>query len=210
MTKTLDWQKIARDYQFTSKSIGQIARENGCSRTAVQKKAKRDGWARGNANAPAAKPATATKPAPAKSATAKIAVKRGRGRPQVWTDEAVDAVLAKFSQWLDANPDNLHLTQFAEAIGLSSSQLGHLLERSERFSEGLQRFKPIIADRIARLGSRNKLNPTFSIFWLKQFGWTDRQDIRVEHSSGAALEAAINRVYNTGRIAGQKAGKEIA
>lgn len=208
MTKTLDWQKIARDYQFSSKSIGQIARENSCSRTAVQKKAKREGWARGNANAPAAKPATATKPAPAKPATAEIAVKRGRGRPQVWTDEAVDAVLSKFSQWLDDDPDNLHLTQFAEAIGLSSSQLGHILERSERFSEGLQRFKPIIADRIARLGSRSKLNPTFSIFWLKQFGWTDRQDIRVEHSSGAALEAAINRVYNTGRIAGQKRERE--
>lgn len=199
--KALNWQKIARDYQFSSKSIGELARENGCSRTAIQKKAKREGWSRGNVNAPVAKPAP-PKPAPA---TTKIKVRRGRGRPKVWTDETVDAVLDKFSQWLDADPDNLHLTSFSEAAGLSSSQLAHLLERSERFSEGLQRFKPIIADRIARLGSRNKLNPTFSIFWLKQFGWTDRQDIRVEHT-GASLEAAISRAYgkdkNTGRITG--------
>ncbi|MEA3240495.1 MAG: hypothetical protein U9P37_02790, partial [Pseudomonadota bacterium] len=147
---------------------------------------KKEGWVRGNKNAPAT--VAATKPP-------EIQVKRGRGRPKVWSNEAVDAVLVKFSQWLDDDPDNLHLTQFSEAAGLSSSQLGHLLDRAERFSEGLQRFKPIIADRIARLGSRSKLNPTFSIFWLKQFGWSDRQDIRVEHSSGAALDAAINRAY---------------
>jgi len=199
--KTLDWHTIARDYQYSAKSIGEMAKQHDCSRTAIQKRARKEGWVRGNKNAPAT--TTATKPP-------EIKIKRGRGRPQVWTDEAVDAVVDKFSIWLDADPDNLHMTQFAASAGLSSSQLAHLLDRSERFREGLQQFKPIIserfreglqqfkpiiADRIARLGSQNKLNPTFSIFWLKQFGWSDRQDLRVELSSGAAIEAAINRAY---------------
>ena len=184
--KTLDWQKIARDYQYSAKSIGEMAKQHTCSRTAIQKKARKEGWVRGNRNAPAT--TTATKPP-------EIEAKQGRGRPQIWNDEAVDAVINKFSQWLDADPDNLHLTQFSESAGLSSAQLAHLIERSAKFKEGLQQFKPIIADRISRLGSQNKLNPTFSIFWLKQFGWSDRQDIRVEISSGAAIEAALNRVY---------------
>ena len=106
-------------------------------------------------------------------------------------------MIDKFSQWLDDDLDNLHLTQFSESAGLSSAQLAHLIERSEKFREGLQQFKPIIADRIARLDSQNKLNPTFSIFWLKQFGWSDRQDIRVDLSSGGAIEAAINRAYGS-------------
>jgi len=186
--KPLDWHTIARDYQYSAKSIGEMAKQHNCSRTAIQKRAKKEGWIRGNRNAPATIAATK---AP------QIEKKRGRGRPQVWTDEAVDAVVDKFSAWLDADPDNLHLTQFSESAGLTSAQLAHLIERSERFREGLLKFKPIIADRIARLGSHNKLNPTFSIFWLKQFGWSDRQDLRVELSSGAAIEAAINRVYGS-------------
>jgi len=44
--KSIDWQKIERDYRAGMKTLRQIAEENGVSHTAINKRAKRDEWTR--------------------------------------------------------------------------------------------------------------------------------------------------------------------
>ena len=42
----LDWEKIEDEYRAGVLSVSHIGRIHGCSKTAIQKRAKRDGWAR--------------------------------------------------------------------------------------------------------------------------------------------------------------------
>ena len=44
-----DWELVERDYRAGIKTLRQIGDERGISHTAIQKKAKRSGWARGKA-----------------------------------------------------------------------------------------------------------------------------------------------------------------
>ncbi len=42
----LDWELIEREYRAGQLSIAELARESGCTRGAIQKRAKADGWTR--------------------------------------------------------------------------------------------------------------------------------------------------------------------
>lgn len=42
----MDWESIEREYRASQLSVKEIARRNGCSRAAIQKKAKQKGWTR--------------------------------------------------------------------------------------------------------------------------------------------------------------------
>lgn len=44
--KPIDWEAVEREYRAGQLSIAEIARRQGCTRGAVQKRAKRDGWTR--------------------------------------------------------------------------------------------------------------------------------------------------------------------
>lgn len=44
--RNIDWEAIEREYRAGQLSVVEIARQNGVSHTAINKRAKRDGWAR--------------------------------------------------------------------------------------------------------------------------------------------------------------------
>ncbi|MGE0385534.1 MAG: hypothetical protein AB7Q97_12445 [Gammaproteobacteria bacterium] len=72
----VDWETIERDYRAGIKSIRQIAKEQGITHRAIQKRAERDRWERDlaarirvKADAVVARDAVATRTSPSKSAT---------------------------------------------------------------------------------------------------------------------------------------------
>jgi hypothetical protein len=46
MSDKIDWEKIEAEYRAGQFSVSEIARQNGVSHTAINKRAKRDGWER--------------------------------------------------------------------------------------------------------------------------------------------------------------------
>ena len=42
----LDWERIRAEYETTGETVSELARRHECSRTAIQKRAKAEGWAR--------------------------------------------------------------------------------------------------------------------------------------------------------------------
>lgn len=46
MTKQVDWEAVEREYRAGQLSVSEIGRQNGVSHTAINKRAKKEGWTR--------------------------------------------------------------------------------------------------------------------------------------------------------------------
>lgn len=121
------------------------------------------------------------KKAPAKKATPEAPVKRGRGQPRKVIPESRIDEIRKLGRVLSQD-------QMAHYLGMSPVTFGAILQRQPEILEALKKGR---AEAIGEVGqgllARALEGDTASaIFFLKtQAGWTEKRDVRIEHSATA-------------------------
>ena len=110
---------------------------------------------------------------------AKDAAPNAVGRPRlVSTPDEFDERVDTYIQWCRAKEEPVLLTGLILALGLSSKQSFYRYEDYPEFSDSVKRAKLLI-----EMEYEKRLN-TFSsatgpIFALKNFGWSDKQELDV-------------------------------
>ncbi len=72
------------------------------------------------------------------------------------------------------------LAGFCYSQRITKEELNHLAKKYNKIKEGIKMFYLIQEDKIVQGASKQKLNPTFGIFSLKQkpFFWEDKADVK--------------------------------
>ena len=193
------WQEIRHKYETGQAGPKALSEIYKIPAVTIKSRASKGKWTRLRTKAQPGT-TTITTPKPSQPSFATTVYNNGAA---LWVDERVDRLLNDIAAWIDSWDDEagkggVTLQAFCNSehntLGAKASQLTYL-SSNQRYMEGMARLKPLVADRIATLSWSNKKNAGMGIFWLKQFGWTDRQEITTI-DSGASLEAAISRVYD--------------
>lgn len=189
------WKEIQHRYETGQAGPKALSELYGIPYTTLTRRANRERWTRA-AIMPTDrqginKPGTDSKrPHKAKVPTRK------------WAGEKLARAVESIANWFDDldEGDDLTVADFCRSkhnlLGIKPTQMIHLFSIPE-FREQWDTYKPLLAERIAKgaYTLKNGKSTPLSIFWLKQFGWTDRQEITTI-DAGASIDAAISRAYD--------------
>ena len=116
------------------------------------------------------------KKATRKKATKKKARKKPMGRPRKYTASQAQKLIDEYFQNCQDTKTPCTITGLALALDTSRKVLCEWVERGDELAAVIKRAKDRVENYVEELllSSRNPAGP---IFWLKNFGWTDRQEI---------------------------------
>jgi hypothetical protein len=99
------------------------------------------------------------------------------GRPTKWTEEKVMELGDDLINWLRESEDNIWFERFLyEEKDLYPQFISEMRDKYEKFSELLKKAKKIQESKLVDLTLKHNLNPTMSIFVLKNhYQYTDKQ-----------------------------------
>ena len=89
--------------------------------------------------------------------------------------ETPEELQAAISDYINSNTGKLTITGLAYHLGFESRQSFYDYEKRENFSYTIKRARLFIENEYEKLLISN--NTTGAIFALKNFGWTDKQEI---------------------------------
>lgn len=101
--------------------------------------------------------------------------------------ESPEAMQEAITDYIQTNPGKLTITGLAYHLGFESRQSFYDYEKRDLFSYTIKRARMFIENEYEKLLISN--NTTGAIFALKNFGWTDKQDI--EHSGEIKITREI-------------------
>jgi len=103
-----------------------------------------------------------------------------------------DDIIEALNRYIDDTEDPL-IKEFCLQYGISSSRFYDLTKDNTALLEAIKRATEKDEIYLLRNAESNKINPTFSIFRLKQpvHGYTDRQDVKVSGNVSFAGEAEL-------------------
>src|SRR5690606_28163159 len=103
----------------------------------------------------------------------------GNKNAQKWTEEEALKLGEELLSWMKEKPENVFFKEFLIYENDYYEELtDYLSNKYESFLNVLKKAKKIQELKIVKLSSDNKLNPTMSIFCLKNLhDWRDRQDV---------------------------------
>ena len=114
------------------------------------------------------------------------------GRPRKYTASQAQRLIDKYFQTCSDTKTPCTITGLALALDTSRKVLCEWAERGDELSNTIKKAKDRMENYVEELLLTSK-NPAGPIFWLKNFGWTDRQEI-----VGAGGSPVID-VYDPGR-----------
>jgi len=122
----------------------------------------------------------------------------GNKNAQKWTEEEALKLGEELLSWMKEKPENVFFKEFLIYENDYYEELtDYLSNKYESFLNVLKKAKKIQELKIVKLSSDNKLNPTMSIFCLKNLhDWRDRQD--VDHTTkGEAIKNLQIEIVHT-------------
>lgn len=113
--------------------------------------------------------------------------KPGNKAAEKWHEEDALKLGNELIAWLKAKPTNIYFQEFLYLENdYYTTVIDYLSNKFESFSNLIKEAKKIQELKIVKYSSLNKLNPTMSIFVLKNcHGFKDKQEI--EHQGGFNL-----------------------
>ena len=114
------------------------------------------------------------------------------GRPRKYAASQAQRLIDKYCQTCSDTKTPCTITGLALALDTSRKVLCEWAERGDELSNTIKKAKDRVENYVEELLLTSK-NPAGPIFWLKNFGWTDRQEI-----VGAGGSSVID-VYDPGR-----------
>jgi hypothetical protein len=112
-----------------------------------------------------------------------------KGRPRIYDtqeelQEAIDTYFSECKPRFDDDGNLISLgfptlTGLAYYLGFESRQSIYDYEKSGTFSYTIKRARLYIESRHEENLSNPMMKATGSIFWLKNYGWSDRQDVSI-------------------------------
>jgi hypothetical protein len=116
-----------------------------------------------------------------------------RGRPRtIKSPKRFDELADAYFQRCEENGEPILLTGLILALGLSSRESLDEYGRRPEFSDSVRKAKLHV-----EMGYEKRLHgaiPTGAIFALKNFGWSDRQDIELTGKEGGPVEVKTQTV----------------
>jgi hypothetical protein len=125
-----------------------------------------------------------------------IGDKKQGGVPMLFTDP--DALLEKglkFFDWADENKKPYTISGLANWLGVNRNRLNDYVKK-EKFTHVIETLKSKCEQYAEERLFGN--NPTGSIFWLKNAGWTDRQSVEMSGHVVIMDPAPITKPDNAG------------
>ena len=112
-----------------------------------------------------------------------------------WTDDKIQELIDKFTEWWK-DQDNLFWKEFfVEQEGYYPGIISYLEESNQLFSNFIKKAREKQEYRLLKKGLSNKLNPTLSIFVLKNHhDYKDKSE--VENNSTVQITWKENKEYN--------------
>ncbi len=110
------------------------------------------------------------------------------GRPAEY--ETPEAMQEAITDYIQTNHGKLTITGLAYHLGFESRQSFYDYEKRELFSYTVKRARMFIENEYEKLLQSG--NVTGAIFALKNFGWSDKQEI--EHSGGVEVKSITVKV----------------
>lgn len=104
-------------------------------------------------------------------------------KPFIYTEEFVTKELQELKKIVDNNPEMVVMGELFEKRPYSPQRFSEWekkFEKHDKISESIKKLKSIFENRLNKGGLTNKLNPTMTIFNLKNnYGWRDRNEMDV-------------------------------
>jgi len=107
------------------------------------------------------------------------------------TYETPELMQEAISDYIKTNSGKLTITGLAYHLGFESRQSFYDYEKRENFSYTIKRARMFIENEYEKLLISN--NTTGAIFALKNFGWTDKQEVDL---SGSVIINLIDGTHN--------------
>jgi hypothetical protein len=107
--------------------------------------------------------------------------KNAGGRPVIWTEEKVLQLGEELIEWLKADEDNVWFERFLyEVKDLYPQLIGEMRDKYPKFAELIKKAKKIQENKLVDGTLKHSLNPTMSIFVLKNhYQYTDKQQTEI-------------------------------
>ena len=200
---TRPWKEIRRRFETGQAGSKALSELYNIPETTIRTRASRDNWTGGRyAKRPKLQQIVTDCNSMQQVATLPDTSGNNKGAA-LWVPDRVEKLISDLADWLDSwnsetEEKGVTITAFCKSkyntLQARPSQITYLRD-NQLFMEGMSRLRPLIADRIATLTWDMKKSAPMGIFWLKQFGWTDRQEITTI-DAGASIDAAISRAYD--------------
>ena len=121
----------------------------------------------------------AKKKAVAKKATKKKATrKKPMGRPRKYTASQAQKLTDEYFQTCQDTKTPCTITGLALALDTNRQSLCNWTEQPDELGAVIKRAKDRVENYVEELLLSSR-NPAGSIFWLKNFGWSDRQELNL-------------------------------
>lgn len=99
------------------------------------------------------------------------------GKPRIFnTVEELEQKINEFYDYCESHEETLTFERLATFIGVDRKTIYNYRQRDEYLPTFKKVQERILADIMSK-GLGNKINPTFGIFCLKNYGYTDKQEI---------------------------------
>lgn len=115
-------------------------------------------------------------------------MKHAGGRPKKYTREVVDAILASFLAYIEAE-DIPIISEFAYKNNLYKQQMYDFGQEFPEFSAALKKCISKKEANLERGALSGEVNVSMAIFSLKQVGWSDKSE--TTHLGNAAFPIVI-------------------
>lgn len=109
---------------------------------------------------------------------AKKARKKPLGRPRKYTASQAQRLIDEYFQNCQDNDTPCTITGLALALDTSRQSLCEWVERGDELGAVIKRAKVRVENYVEELLLSSR-SPGGPIFWLKNFGWSDRQELNV-------------------------------
>ena len=99
------------------------------------------------------------------------------GRPKIFNSvEELEKKIEEFYDYCELKEETLTFERLATFLNIDRKTLYNYKQKDEFFPSFKKVRERILADIMSK-GLSNKINPTFGIFCLKNYGYTDKQEI---------------------------------
>lgn len=115
------------------------------------------------------------------------------GRPMIYTEEFIEKEADALEKWMQI-PENVYFKRFAFNRGYSQQRLTEFAEKSEKFSETLDRAREWQEIRLVEGGLANEFNASICKFVLgNACGWSDKQETKMSGDSSNPLQFLLEK-----------------